>query len=79
MTMTCDQTLLNGLITNVVKLINTEVFSIGGEVLFSADNGRSFNYLPIRTGNRIYTVEAGPDNTLLFGGPAGIQKFPLPQ
>ncbi len=52
---------------------------IGGEVLFSADNGRSFNYLPIRTGNRIYTVEAGPDNTLLFGGPAGIQKFPLPQ
>ena len=70
----------SAIVDSAVLPNGTLVFAgLGGEVLFSTDNGRSFNYLPIRTGNRIYTVEGGPDNTLLFGGPAGIQKLPLPQ
>ena len=52
---------------------------IAGELLVSTDQGRSFNFLPVRTGNRIYTVEQGPEGSLLVGGPAGIQKVALPQ
>lgn len=55
------------------------VVGIGGEVLISTDQGRSFDLVPIRTGSRNFTVEHGPGNTLLIGGPAGIQTFPLPQ
>lgn len=52
---------------------------IGGELLLSNDNGRSFSFLPVSSGNRVYTVAAGPEGTLLVGGPAGIQKLQLPQ
>jgi len=56
------------------------VFSgIAGDLLVSSDDGNSFNYLPVSSGNRIYTVEQGPPGTLLVGGPAGIQKLKLPQ
>ena len=52
---------------------------IAGELLISSDQGRTFNYLPLSSGNRIYTVEQGPAGSLLVGGPAGIQKLQLPQ
>ena len=51
---------------------------IAGEILFSVDDGRSFNYLPVSSGNRVYTVEQGPEGSILVGGPAGIQKLALP-
>ena len=52
---------------------------IAGEVLISSDDGKSFNLVPVTSGNRIYAVEEGPSGTLLVGGPAGIQKLTLPQ
>ena len=52
---------------------------IAGDLFFSTDNGATFNYLPLRTGDRVYTVEEGPAGTLLVGGPGGIQKLKLPQ
>ncbi|AQA19155.1 hypothetical protein BST95_13795 [Halioglobus japonicus] len=52
---------------------------IAGDMFFSSDNGQTFNYLPVRAGGRIYTVEDGPQGFLLIGGPAGIQKLALPQ
>jgi photosystem II stability/assembly factor-like uncharacterized protein len=68
-------------IVSSAKLENGTLVCAGmaGELLFSVDDGRSFNYLPIRVGSRVYTVEHGPAGTLLVGGPAGIQKFPLPK
>lgn len=51
---------------------------IAGEILTSSDNGQSFNRVPLRSGGRIYTVAQGPGNSLLVGGPAGIQKLDLP-
>ena len=52
---------------------------IAGELLVSSDGGRSFNFLPISTGSRIYTVSEGPEGSLLAGGPAGIKKLQRPQ
>lgn len=52
---------------------------IAGELLVSSDAGRSFNFLPISGGGRIYTVSQGPVGSLLVGGPAGIKKLQLPQ
>lgn len=52
---------------------------IAGELLISSDDGRSFNFLPLVTGSRVYTVEQGPGASLLVGGPAGIKKLQLPQ
>lgn len=58
---------------------------IGGEVLISTDNGRSFAPVPVSGGGqlytasgRIYAVSEGPEGTLLLGGPTGIHKVKLP-
>jgi photosystem II stability/assembly factor-like uncharacterized protein len=52
---------------------------IAGEILVSSDNGESVTQLPVSSGDRIYTVAAGPGNTLIVGGPRGIKKVSLPQ
>ena len=70
----------SSIVASVTLSSGVMVFAgIGGELVFSTDDGVSFNYLPLRTGNRIYAVEEGPEGTLLVGGPAGIQKLTLPQ
>jgi photosystem II stability/assembly factor-like uncharacterized protein len=51
---------------------------IGGEILFSSDNGASFNYLPVKTGTRIYGIAAS-GNTLLVAGPLGLKQFTISQ
>ncbi|RLA48768.1 MAG: hypothetical protein DRQ98_14415 [Gammaproteobacteria bacterium] len=58
---------------------NLVFVSIAGEILMSTDDGNSFAKLPLRSGDRIYTVAEGPVGTLLVGGPRGIQKLSLPQ
>ncbi|RLQ22841.1 glycosyl hydrolase [Seongchinamella sediminis] len=55
------------------------VAGIAGELLISGDDGRSFNFLPLASGSRVYTVSPGPSGSLLVGGPAGIKKLQLPQ
>ncbi|MEH6516154.1 MAG: YCF48-related protein [Halioglobus sp.] len=52
---------------------------IAGEILVSGDDGNSFSRVPVTAGGRIYAVEAGPDDTVLVGGPSGIKKLSLPQ
>ncbi len=52
---------------------------IAGDIIFSTDNGASFNFLPVKSGGRVYTVAEGPQGSLLVGGPAGIRKLTLPQ
>lgn len=52
---------------------------LAGEILVSDDNGLSFRRLPVSSGGRIYTVAAGPGETLLVGGPGGIEHVGLPQ
>lgn len=52
---------------------------IAGELLVSSDGGRSFNFLPLSSGGRVYTVCQGPEGSILVGGPAGIKKLQLPQ
>lgn len=70
----------SSIVSSTALADGTLVFAgVAGELIFSRDDGHSFNYLPIRVGNRVYTVEHGPAGTLLVGGPGGIQKFPLPQ
>ncbi len=67
-------------IVNSTRLQNGMLIAIGigGEVLFSTDNGASFNFLPIRTGGQIYSVVQASDGALVFAGPDGIKKFALP-
>ena len=52
---------------------------IAGEILVSTDDGKSFNYMPVSSGNRVYAVSEGPEGSILVGGPAGIQKLALPK
>jgi len=53
--------------------------SIGGGVLISSDDGRSFSNVPLSNGGRVYAVAEGSPGTLLLGGPKGIDKLTLPQ
>ena len=53
--------------------------TIGGQILLSTDDGRSFSRLPLTNGGRIYAVAEGSEGTLLVGGPKGILKLKLPQ
>ncbi|MCV6613852.1 MAG: YCF48-related protein [Cellvibrionaceae bacterium] len=50
---------------------------IGGEILVSNDDGRSFNYLPIKTNTRAYAIADAGNDKLLVAGPAGVQSFDL--
>ncbi len=52
--------------------------TIGGQVLISEDDGRSFRGLPIGNGGRIYAVAEGSPGSLLVGGPKGITRLKLP-
>lgn len=53
--------------------------SIGGQVLLSTDDGRTFQRLPLSNGGRIYSVAEGSPGTILVGGPEGIHKLKLPE
>ena len=52
--------------------------TIGGQVLLSVDDGRSFKRLPLGNGGRIYAVAEGAPGTILVGGPKGITRLTLP-
>lgn len=47
---------------------------IGGEVLVSSDKGASFEFMPVKTGSRIYGM-AMTNEQLLIASPAGIKQF----
>lgn len=68
-------------IVDSTRLDNGNLVAVGiaGEVLLSADNGVTFERLPLSSGGRVYTVEQGPNGSILVGGPGGIQKLALPQ
>jgi photosystem II stability/assembly factor-like uncharacterized protein len=53
--------------------------SIGGQVLISRDDGRSFRSTQLSNGGRIYAVAEGSPGTVLVGGPEGIDKLVLPK
>ena len=68
-------------IVDSVRLPDDRLIFVGiaGEILASNDNGDSFTKLPVTSGDRIYTVAAVGNDTLLVGGPNGIQKVSLSQ
>lgn len=51
---------------------------IGGSILISNDDGLSFDLVQ-RHDSHIYAVQEGPGDTLLLGGPHGIQTIELPR
>ncbi|MCP4209977.1 MAG: hypothetical protein GY764_00720 [Halieaceae bacterium] len=53
--------------------------TIGGQILISEDDGRSFRRLSIGNGGRIYAVAEGSPGSLLVGGPKGITHLKLPE
>ncbi|QFU75681.1 hypothetical protein EY643_08450 [Halioglobus maricola] len=70
----------SSLVDSVLMKDGRMVFAgIAGDIVFSTDNGLTFNYLPVRPQGRIYSIEEGPEGSLFVGGPAGIQKLTLPQ
>lgn len=68
-------------IVDSVRLPDDRLIFVGmaGEILASTDNGDSFTKLPVTSGDRIYTVAAVGNDTLLVGGPNGIKKVSLSQ